>query len=68
MQKVTINVPFTACLETDANYYGYVDHSAVSISLYERASKAKKILKVRLAAEVEEALLAKKNTRARAIG
>lgn len=68
METVTINVPFTAKLETDSQYFGYVDHPSVSIGVHETASKAKKTIKTRLLAEVEEALLAKKNTQARAIG
>jgi hypothetical protein len=68
METVTINVPFVAKLETDSQYFGYVDHSNVSIGVNETASKAKKTIKARLIAEVDEALLAKKNTQARAIG
>jgi hypothetical protein len=68
MEKVTINVPFTAHLETDKNCFSYVEHPLVSVSAYESAGKAKRTFKARLIAEVEEALLAKKNTEARAIG
>jgi hypothetical protein len=68
MQTATINVPFEARLETNDNFYSYVDHPLVCMGVYERASTAKKTLKARLIQEVQEALLHKKNTTGRAIG
>lgn len=68
MEIATINVPFEARLETNDNYYSYVDHPLVCMGVYERASKAKKTLKARLIEEVQEALLHKKNTTGRALG
>ncbi len=64
----TINIPFAVKLETDSNYYGYVDHPNITSSTYAKASKAKEVLRKCITEQVEDALLTVKNYQARAIG
>ena len=67
-QTVTINVPFTAHLETDSNGYSYIDHPNMRGSLYAPAAKAKTKLKALAIADVEEALKTVKNYQGYAVG
>lgn len=68
MIEATINIPFKANLETDANYYSYVDHPLVSASVYAKSAKAKEILRKRISEDIEEGLRTAKNSRCRMIG
>jgi len=68
MIETTINIPFPAKLETDSNYYGYVDHSSLHATTYGKASKAKETLRKRITEQIEEALLTVKNYQKRALG
>jgi hypothetical protein len=55
-QVVKINVSFSARVETNAEYMGYIDHPYVDGTVHTTAPKAKKKLQQMLAEQVEEGL------------